>query len=269
MTAHRTRHPSGRYGTGVAHHRRVPPRGSDVRATAGLGSAADHGGVDIDFTGFAGDCIISGRFRLGSRRLTDELNQAPTITLHDVVLDGLDGQQVTTPTFTIERSQLCAVVGRGPRGRRSLRIATDRRRLQAQIGPYVVLGRYHGPLGGHDPAHLRRAGSAGPADGRHDRLCRRRHPRGRGRLDAHRQPRARVLVSRSRRRLRARSPLDRPPISPRPPQRLIADMSRIGRQIWRSRRRRGGGSDRTSRCVGEWRTRRRTDGPETAPASFR
>jgi hypothetical protein len=109
---------------------------------------ADHGRVDIDFTGFAGDCIISGRFRLGSRRLTDELNRAPTITLRDVVLDGLDGQQVTTPTFTIERSQLCAVVGRGPRGRRSLRIATDRRRLQAQIGPYVVLGRYHGPLGG-------------------------------------------------------------------------------------------------------------------------
>lgn len=121
---------------------------SDVRATAGLRWVADHGGVDIDFTGFAGDCIISGRFRLGSRRLTDELNRAPTITLRDVVLDGLDGQQVTTPTFTIERSQLCAVVGRGPRGRRSLRIATDRRRLQAQIGPYVVLGRYHGPLGG-------------------------------------------------------------------------------------------------------------------------
>jgi hypothetical protein len=103
--------------------------------------------VDIDFTGFAGDCIISGKFQLGSSRLTDELNVASTITLHDVVLDGLDGQRVTTPTFTIERSELCAVVGRGPRGRRSLRIATDRRRLHAQIGPYVVLGRYHGPHG--------------------------------------------------------------------------------------------------------------------------
>ena len=112
-----------------------------------VGSPVDHGGVDIDFTGFAGDCIIGGRFHLGAKRLTDELNLASTITLHDVVLDGLDGQRVTTPTFTIERSQLCAVVGRGPRGRRSLRIATDRRRLQAQIGPYVVLGRYHGPLG--------------------------------------------------------------------------------------------------------------------------
>jgi hypothetical protein len=103
--------------------------------------------VDIDFTGFAGDCIITGRFALGGKRLTDQLNLARTVTLTDVVLDGLDGQRVTTSTFTIDRSELCAVVARGPRGRRALRIATDRRRLQAQIGPYVVLGRYHGPLG--------------------------------------------------------------------------------------------------------------------------
>lgn len=103
--------------------------------------------MDIDFTGFAGDCIIKGRLVLAAKRLTDQLNLASNITLEDVQLDGLDGQLVTTPTFTIERSQLCAVVARGPRGRRALRIATDRRRLQAQIGPYVVLGRYHGPYG--------------------------------------------------------------------------------------------------------------------------
>ena len=104
-------------------------------------------GVDIDFTGFAGDCIISGRFVLVEKRLTDQLNLTATVTLGDVTLDGLDGHRVTTPTFTIERAELCAVVGRGPRGRRSLRIATDQHRLQAQIGPYVVLGRYHGPHG--------------------------------------------------------------------------------------------------------------------------
>ena len=122
-------------------------READIRATAGRAGPTDHHAVDIDFTGFAGDSIIGGRFHLGSKRLTDELNVASTITLHDVVLDGLDGHRVTTPTFTLERSQLCAVVARGTRGRRSLRIATERRRLQAQIGPYVVLGRYHGPLG--------------------------------------------------------------------------------------------------------------------------
>jgi hypothetical protein len=101
----------------------------------------------IEFTGFAGDCLISGRFLLGAKRLTDQLNAESAITLQDVVLEGLDGQRVTTPTFTFDRSELCAVVARGPRGQRVLRIATDKRRLQAQIGPYVVLGRYHGPHG--------------------------------------------------------------------------------------------------------------------------
>jgi hypothetical protein len=103
--------------------------------------------VDIEFTGFAGDCIVTGRFALAAKRLTDQLNAVRVVPLEDVVLDGLDGHRVETATFQIDRSELCAVVGRGPRGRRSLRIATERRRLQVQVGPYVVLGRYHGPLG--------------------------------------------------------------------------------------------------------------------------
>lgn len=103
--------------------------------------------MQIEFLGFAGDCLISGRFQLSAKRLTDQLNADPLVTLEDVVLEGLDGQRVATPTFTIARSELCAVVGRGPRGQRVLRIPTDRRRLQAQIGPYIVLGRYHGPHG--------------------------------------------------------------------------------------------------------------------------
>jgi len=68
--------------------------------------------MDIDFTGFAGDCIITGRYVLGTKRLTDQLNTSPTITLEDVVLDGLDGRRVTTAAFTIERAELCAVIGR-------------------------------------------------------------------------------------------------------------------------------------------------------------
>ncbi len=104
-------------------------------------------GVQIEFIGFAGDCLISGRFDLRAKRLTDQLNAESTVALEDVVLEGLDGHRVTAPTFTIDRSQLCAVVGRGPRGQRVMRIPTEKRRLQAQIGPYVALGRYHGPLG--------------------------------------------------------------------------------------------------------------------------
>lgn len=104
--------------------------------------------MDIDFRGFVGDCLISGRLDLHAGRLTDQLNDAQEIALRDVTLEGLDGGRVEAATFSIERSQLCAVVGSGPRGAEVLRVPTDARRLQAQIGPYTVLGRYHGPVGG-------------------------------------------------------------------------------------------------------------------------
>ena len=70
----------------------------------------------VDFTGFAGDCLISGRLDLRAERLTDQLNATPEIHLVDVLLEGLlDGRQVTTPTFAISRSELCAVKA-GPPG---------------------------------------------------------------------------------------------------------------------------------------------------------
>ena len=101
----------------------------------------------IRFTGFAGDCLISGRLDLEGERLTDHLNSHPSLILEEVVLEGLDGGRVSAETFTIERSQVCAALGSGPRGARTLRIPTDERRIQAQIGPYAVLGRYHGRVG--------------------------------------------------------------------------------------------------------------------------
>lgn len=102
----------------------------------------------IDFTGYAGDCLITGRLALQGERLTDHLNAHSTVELEAVVLeDLLDGRRVEVPDFRIERAQLCAVLGAGPRGARFLRIPTDEGRLQAQIGPYAVLGRFHGPAG--------------------------------------------------------------------------------------------------------------------------
>lgn len=99
----------------------------------------------VDLTGFAGDCLIHGRVDLRADRLTDQLNGETTLELSEVTLEGLDdGRQVTTATFSIARADLCAVsVDGGPRGDRRLRIATTLHRLQAQIGPYMVLGRLH------------------------------------------------------------------------------------------------------------------------------
>jgi hypothetical protein len=102
----------------------------------------------VDFTGFAGDCLITGRLDLRAARLTDQLNAEPTVHLVDVLLEGLlDGRQVSAPTFTIRRADLCAVKAGPPRGSRRLRAATELHRLQAQLGPYTVLGRLHAPPG--------------------------------------------------------------------------------------------------------------------------
>jgi hypothetical protein len=102
----------------------------------------------IDFTGFAGDCLINGKLDLRAPRLTDQLNADPLVHLVDVTLEDLgNAQRVAAPEFTIERSQLCAVRATGPRGSRALRIATAPHRLRAQIGPYTVLGRLHEPPG--------------------------------------------------------------------------------------------------------------------------
>ncbi len=102
----------------------------------------------VDFTGYAGDCLISGRLDLRAGRVTDQLNADPRVELVDVVLEGLgDGRRVETPSFSILRADLCAVSAAGPRGARRLRVATTPWRLQAQIGPYTVLGRLHAPLG--------------------------------------------------------------------------------------------------------------------------
>lgn len=102
----------------------------------------------IDFTGFAGDCLINGKLDLRAPRLTDQLNADPLVHLVDVQLEDLENaRRITSPDFTIERSQLCAVRVTGPRGSRALRIATAPHRLRAQIGPYTILGRLHEPPG--------------------------------------------------------------------------------------------------------------------------
>jgi hypothetical protein len=102
----------------------------------------------VDLTGFAGDCLITGRLDLRAERLTDQLNAEGTLNLVDVLLEGLlDGRQVSTPTYTIGRAELCAVKAGPPRGSRRLRAATEPHRLQAQLGPYTVLGRLHAPPG--------------------------------------------------------------------------------------------------------------------------
>jgi hypothetical protein len=104
--------------------------------------------MQIDFMGYTADCLISGQLVLSAPRLTDMLNDEPTLHLTDVVLEGLvDARRISVATYTLHRDELYAVKVTGPRGDKSLRIITVPHRVQAQIGPYNVLGRLNAAPG--------------------------------------------------------------------------------------------------------------------------
>lgn len=102
----------------------------------------------IEFMGYSADCLISGQLELTAPRLTDMLNSEPIIRVRNVVLEGLaDARRITTPSYTLHRDEIYAVKVTGPRGSKALRIITVPHRVQAQIGPYNVLGRLNAAPG--------------------------------------------------------------------------------------------------------------------------
>ena len=104
--------------------------------------------MQIDFQGYSADCLISGRLELTAPRLTDMLNAEPMIRLTDVVLESLgDARRVEIASYTLHRDEIYAVKVTGPRGSKALRIITVPHRVQAQIGPYNVLGRLNAAPG--------------------------------------------------------------------------------------------------------------------------
>jgi len=104
--------------------------------------------MHIEFMGYTADCLISGQLELTAPRLTDMLNDEPTLSLRDVVLEGLvDARRVTVATYTVHRDEIYAVKVTGPRGSKALRIITVPHRVQVQLGPYNVLGRLNAAPG--------------------------------------------------------------------------------------------------------------------------
>ncbi len=109
----------------------------------------------VEFKGYGVDFIVTGRVELRASRLTDMINDAETLLLQDVLLEGLhDRARVAVPDFTIGRAELLAVRVAGPRGARRRRVPTTLHRVQAQLGPYNVLGRLHTAFGDSVPHRL-------------------------------------------------------------------------------------------------------------------
>lgn len=102
----------------------------------------------IDFVGYSADCLLSGKVDLTAPSLADMLNDTPVVQLTNVVLEDLaDALRITAGTYTLHRDDIYAVRQAGPSGSCVRRAGTVRRRLQAQIGPYNVLGRLNGMPG--------------------------------------------------------------------------------------------------------------------------
>jgi hypothetical protein len=104
--------------------------------------------MQLDFVGYCSDCLITGQLELTAPRLTDMLNTVDIIQLGDVALESLeDGRRITIDSYSVRRDELYAVKVSGPRGSKALRIITVPHRVQAQIGPYHVLGRLNAAPG--------------------------------------------------------------------------------------------------------------------------
>ncbi len=105
----------------------------------------------VEFQGFSGDCTITGRITMFGERLTDFLNGQERFRLHKVEFTSLDdGHTVAQDSVSVERDDLLAVVGTGPRGNEKQRVELEEARMQLSIGPYIILGRLHIPPG-QDP----------------------------------------------------------------------------------------------------------------------
>ena len=102
----------------------------------------------VEFHGFAGDCTIDGRITMFGERLTDFLNGQERFHLHKVQFHSLeDGHPVAMDSISLERDDLLAVVGTGPRGDEKRRVRLAETRMQLSIGPYIILGRLHAKPG--------------------------------------------------------------------------------------------------------------------------
>lgn len=98
----------------------------------------------VEFQGFAADCSIVGRITMFGDRLTDFLNGQERFHLHHLQFTSLeDGHVVAVDSVNVERDDLLAVVGTGPRGSEKHRVRLEETRLQLSIGPYIILGRLH------------------------------------------------------------------------------------------------------------------------------
>jgi hypothetical protein len=98
---------------------------------------------------YAQDCVVHGALDLSAERLTDHLNASDRVQLRHVTIQAHeDGRVVRLDDLVLVRDEIYAVETTGPRGGANRRVRTKQSRLEAVLGPYLVLGLLHGPPAG-------------------------------------------------------------------------------------------------------------------------
>ena len=114
-------------------------------------------GLDVEFVAYSEDCVLSGRLRLSTDRLTDMLNEHDEYLLVDVLVKRLaDGEGTEVKEVLVMRDELLLVHATGPRGNSARRHRTRSHPVALRVGPYHIHGYLHA-LPGSDPIqHMRR-----------------------------------------------------------------------------------------------------------------
>jgi hypothetical protein len=99
----------------------------------------------IDFRGYAGDCTILGQIETDSARLSDALDRADEVVIHDATLHSLAGEQAMyTGEMVLKRDDLFAIEAlTPPPGNDQRRVRMVRHALRARLGPYTCFGELH------------------------------------------------------------------------------------------------------------------------------
>ncbi len=115
--------------------------------------------MQVEFVGYAADCVIAGEVALASDRLTDLLTGTDEYDVVNVTLEVLDDTRILSlETVKILREDLCLVAATGPRGNAGRRVRTRPHPMLARVGPYEVFGFIHAlPTADPVTAALRRS----------------------------------------------------------------------------------------------------------------
>lgn len=101
--------------------------------------------MDLVLTAWADDCVVRGTSTLhAADRLADRLNADERLELRSVAVEAFEEERtLALETLALTLDELCLVELAGERGDPERRRLTNRRRVSAEVGPFVVTGALH------------------------------------------------------------------------------------------------------------------------------